>query len=108
VTLSSLLQYAKHHAYKISTDDGLQIDFSDAHSQNTNFPIRESFDPVQNVKLLSREQPHKQDSQRISTENGIEIDFNGLHMENGDSSSRIMHDRDSKVTLANNSADGRS
>jgi hypothetical protein len=47
----SLVQYEKQDSNKITTDDGIQIDFSDEHSANAYFSIRESFEPDSNVKL---------------------------------------------------------
>jgi hypothetical protein len=54
-TASSDLQPAKQLLPSKLTVDGIQIDLSDEHWEKALFSIRESFDPVSNVTVSSRE-----------------------------------------------------
>jgi hypothetical protein len=89
------LHSPKHDLQRISTDDGMIIDFN-PECENADFSIRTNFDPFSNTIDSSRMQNPKHDLQRISIDDGRISDFNPEH-ENTDSSIRINFDPFSKI-----------
>jgi hypothetical protein len=75
--VSSDLQDSKHDRPRISTDDGITINFS-PDEWNDDSSIRINFESFPNVTDSSELQYSKHDLQRISTDDGIKIDFNPL------------------------------
>jgi hypothetical protein len=59
-----------------STDAGIQIDLSEQHSSNADFPSVEIREPDSNVKFESIAQSKKQDAEIVSTDEGTQIDRN--------------------------------
>jgi hypothetical protein len=58
-----------------STSAGIEIDVSDEHIRNAQFPIRVSLEPGSNITCDGEVHSAKQLSPRRSTDAGIEIDF---------------------------------
>jgi hypothetical protein len=68
------LQAEKHFAPSFRTEDGMQIDMSDEHFRNADFPIRKSLEPDSKMTLESWSQVEKHFVHSASTERGIKID----------------------------------
>jgi hypothetical protein len=66
VNEESDLQRAKQPSPRISTEEGIQIDFNDEHSENAAASIRISFEFDPNVNEEIEEQPEKHPSQITS------------------------------------------
>jgi hypothetical protein len=60
----------------VTTDEGIQIDFSDEQPENAPSARFETWHPVANVTLERLVHAEKQDPARISTDEGIQIDSN--------------------------------
>jgi hypothetical protein len=67
---SSDLQESKHELQRISTDDGITIDFN-PDERNADSSIRINLDPFSNTIDSSDLHKSKHDLQRISIEHGI-------------------------------------
>jgi hypothetical protein len=72
--LTRFAHTAKQEGEIASTEDGIQIDRSDAQRPNADSPRLEILEPGSNVKFERDLQPKKQESRIVSTDEGIQID----------------------------------
>jgi hypothetical protein len=90
------VQPEKQNRERRSTEQGIQIELSDAQSENADLPIRTSLEFGSNKTIASAVQPKKQKPQSLSTEAGILIDTSDEQNENAEDSMRASLESDSK------------
>jgi hypothetical protein len=69
----------------VSTDEGMQMDWSAQQFSNAEPPRIETFDPALKLKFESFQQFLKQDLPIAATEEGMQIDSSCEHASNADS-----------------------
>jgi hypothetical protein len=96
---SSDRQREKHASIMVSTEAGIQIDFSDQHPLNAEVSMGATLDGVSNTTVSSALLIAKQPGCRISTDVGMKNDFSEEQNRNALSSIRASLDGDSNATF---------
>jgi hypothetical protein len=92
----------KHSLQSASTEEGIQIDESDEHSENAERPIDDSLQPAPNVIVDSDWHLEKHPTPSFCTVDGMQIEESETQPTHAELSMHESRDPDSKMTVERN------